>query len=127
MRAKKASGRKLYFYATASGHLFFLVIMDDRKRLDMKKLSELINEKGISFCSPGKLKEKMGLPPGVVSIFGLLNNHERDIRVYLDKEMLSERIVTFHANDNTKTVFVSTEDMYKFLEELGYEYFVIDL
>lgn len=69
----------------------------------------------------------MGLPPGVVSIFGLLNNHERDIRVYLDKEMLSEKIVTFHANDNTKTVFISTEDMYKFLEELGYEYFILDL
>jgi Ala-tRNA(Pro) deacylase len=127
IEGKEGVRTKTLFLCNRKRTSFFLVIMDDRKRLDIKKLSELINEKGISFCSPGKLKEKMGLPPGVVSIFGLLNNHERDIRVYLDKEMLSERIVTFHANDNTKTVFVSTEDMYKFLKELGYEYFVIDL
>ena len=127
IEGKEGVRTKTLFLCNRKRTSFFLVIMDDRKRLDIKKLSEIINEKGISFCSPGKLKEKMGLPPGVVSIFGLLNNHERDIRVYLDKEMLSERIVTFHANDNTKTVFVSTEDMYKFLEELGYEYFVIDL
>ncbi|VFU14548.1 Prolyl-tRNA editing protein (fragment) [anaerobic digester metagenome] len=45
----------------------------------------------------------------------------------MDKEMLSEKIMTFHANDNTKTLFISTEDMYKFLEELGYNYSIVEL
>lgn len=69
----------------------------------------------------------MQLSPGVVSLFGLLNNSAKDIQVYLDKDMLQEKIVTFHANDNSKTIFISMEDMYRFILGLGYTYKVIDL
>ena len=36
-------------------------------------------------------------------------------------------VVTFHANDNSKTVFIATDDMYRFISNLGYEYKIIDL
>lgn len=101
--------------------------MDDTKRLDMKKLGEIINEKSMSFCSSEKLMEKMWLIPGAVSLFGLLNNIEHDIKICLDKEMLSEKYMSFHPNENTKTIFISTDDMYKFIKTLGYEYSIIDM
>ena len=101
--------------------------MNDAKRLDMEHLAEILNEKRISFGSPERLMRKMALPPGVVSIFGLLNNDEKDIKIYLDKEMLVERLMSFHANDNTKTIFLSTEDMYKFIRTIGYEYTIVEL
>ena len=75
--------------------------MDDEKRLDMKKLGEIRGKK-VSVFSADRLKKKMSLSPGTVSLFGLLNNKEKDIKVYLDKEMLSEEYMTFHPNDNTK-------------------------
>jgi|BioPla2DNA2_1021312.scaffolds.fasta_scaffold10374_3 Ala-tRNA(Pro) deacylase len=124
---KEGVRTKTLFLCNRKRTAYFLVIMDDKKRLDMKKLSRILNEKGISFCSPEKLMEKMSLPPGVVSLFGLLNNPERDIKVYLDKEMLTEKFMSFHANDNTKTIFISTDDMFKFIEELGHEYSVVEL
>lgn len=71
--------------------------------------------------------EKMGLVPGAVSLFGLINNVEHDIKIYLDKEMLSEKFITFHPNDNTKTIFISIDDMYKFISLLGYEYSILEL
>ncbi len=124
---KEGVRTKTLFLCNRKRTAFFLAIMDDSKQLDMKKLGGILHEKGISFCSPGRLMEKMSLSPGAVSLFGLLNNPERDIRVYLDREMLSERIMSFHPNDNTKTIFISTVDMYRFIEETGHGYTVVDL
>ncbi len=124
---KEGVRTKTLFLCNRKKTAYYLVIMDDKKRLDMKKLGEIINEKSMSFASPEKLMEKMSLTSGVVSLFGLLNNTEHDIKVCLDKEMLSEKYMSFHANDNTKTIFISTEDMYKFITTLDYEYSIIDL
>lgn len=124
---KEGVRTKSLFLCNRKKTTYYLVIMDDSKRLDMKRLGDNINEKSMSFGSSEKLMEKMSLPPGVVSLFGLLNNTEHDIKVCLDKEMLLEKYMSFHANNNTKTIFISTGDTYKFITTLGYEYSIIDL
>lgn len=124
---KEGVRTKTLFLCNRKRTAFYLVIMDDQKQLDMKKLGKILQEKSISFCSPDRLMEKMSLPAGAVSLFGLLNNDEGDIRVYLDREMLSEKIMTFHPNDNTRTIFISTKDMYKIIKEMGYDYSIVDL
>ena len=55
----------------------------------------------------------MQLPPGTVSPFGLLNNGEKDVRVYFDKDIVSEEIMTFHPNTNG-TIFIKTQDLLRF-------------
>lgn len=127
IEGKEGVRTKTLFLCNRKKSAYYLVIMDDTKRLDMKKLGELIGEKGMQFGSTEKLMEKMLLPPGVVSLFGLLNNTEHDIKIFLDSEMLSERFMSFHANDNSKTIFISTDDMYKFIHLLDYEYSIINL
>ena len=127
IEGKEGVRTKTLFLTNKKGNAHYLLIMDDAKRMDMKKLSELLDEKRVSFASADRLMEKMQLPPGVVSLFGLLNNTGKDIRIYLDKEMLTEKIVTFHANDNSKTVFIAMDDMYRFINNMGYEYKIIDL
>lgn len=127
IEGKEGVRTKTLFLCNRKKSAYYLVIMDDAKRLDMKKLGDLINEKGMQFGSTEKLMEKMLLPAGVVLLFGLLNNAEKDIKVCLDKEMLSERFISFHANDNSKTIFISIDDMYKFITLLGYEYSTINL
>ena len=64
----------------------------------------------------------MKLQPGVVSIFGLLNNPEKDIKLYFDTKILKEKRISFHPNDNTKTIFISINDMLKFIKNIGFEY-----
>lgn len=124
---KEGVRTKTLFLCNRKKSAYYLVIMDDAKRLDMKKLGELIGEKGMQFGSTEKLMEKMMLPAGAVSLFGLLNNADHDIKVCLDKEMLTERLMSFHPNDNSKTIFISTDDMYQFVTLLGYEYSIINL
>lgn len=127
IEGKEGVRTKTLFLCNKKSTAFYLVIMDDEKRVDMKRLGELLEEKGMKFCSPEKLMLKMGLPPGTVSLFGLLNNVEHDIKICLDRKILSEEIMTFHPNDNTRTLFLSTEDMNRFIEAMGYERRVIEL
>lgn len=124
---KEGVRTKTLFLCNKKKTAYYLVVMDDAKRLDLKHLAEILNESRVSFCSPERLLNKMGLTPGIVSIFGLLNNKEYDINVFLDKEMLAEKIMTFHPNVNTKTIFITTEDMFKFLSSLGYKYTIVEL
>ena len=118
---------KSMFLTNKKKNAYYLLIMDDQKRLDMKRFAELSGGKGIKMASSESLYEKMMLPPGVVSPFGLLNNDEKDIQVYFDREIMSEKRMSFHPNTNEKTIFLDTVDLFKFLEAIGYEVKVIDL
>lgn len=118
---------KSLFLCNKKSRAYYLIIMDDEKSVDMKTLEAHLEDKGLHFCSAEKLMAKMNLKPGTVSIFGLLNNEEKDIQVILDEEIMNEPIMTFHPNDNTKTAFISTKDMLRFLECFGYDYQIIKL
>ena len=106
---------------------YYLLIMDDKKRLDMDDFKVKVGADRIRMASLASLAEKMNLPAGTVSPFGLINNEEKDIHVYFDKEIIDEERMTFHPNTNEKTIFVSTTDLFKFLHDLGYSYQVLEL
>ena len=106
---------------------YYMIIMDDSKRLDMNKFKEIVSEKQMKMASEEALKEKLGVKPGMVSPFGLLNNDEKDVKIYMDKEIITEEIMTFHPNDNTKTLFITTKDLFKYFENIGYELNIIEL
>ncbi|AQS53624.1 Prolyl-tRNA editing protein ProX [Jeotgalibaca dankookensis] len=109
---------KTMFLTDKKKRNFYLVIMDDSKRMDMKRFSEIIQTKRIKIASSESLYEKMHLPPGVVSPFGLLNNTDNDIRVYIDKEIMSEQRMSFH---------FKTDELVKYLESIGYEVHMFEM
>lgn len=111
---------KTMFLTNKKKTRFYLVIMDESKRLDMNSFKEFLGESNIKMASSKTLKEKMNLEPGVVSIFGLLNNIEKDIRVFIDKDISGDNILTFHPNTNEATLFITAQDTKKFLESLDY-------
>ena len=118
---------KTMFLTNKKKRNFYLVIMDDAKRLDMDIFKDIVEEKQIKIASAETLNDKMMLPPGVVSPFGLLNNKDKDIHVYFDQEIVSEERMSFHPNTNEKTIFIKTEDLFTFLKVTGYEPHIIKL
>lgn len=118
---------KTMFLTNKKKTAYYLLIMDDQKRLDMDLLKELIGANRVRMASPESLFEKISLPAGVVSPFGLLNNAEKDIHVYFDKEIMSEKRMSFHPNTNEKTLFLDTVDLLRFLEAIGYKPHIIEL
>lgn len=118
---------KTMFLTNKRKRNFYLVIIDDAKRLDMDVFKEIVEENRIKMASAETLNDKMMLLPGTVSPFGLLNNRDKDIQVYFDQEIVSEERMCFHPNTNEKTIFVNTEDLFTFLKAIGYEPQVIEL
>lgn len=118
---------KTLFLTNKKKRNFYLVIMDDSKRLDMNVFKDIVEEKQIKMASAETLNDKMKLQPGAVSPFGLLNNRDKDIQVYFDQEIVSEERMSFHPNTNEKTIFVNTQDLFTVLKEIGYELHVIEL
>lgn len=118
---------KSMFLTNKKKTAFYLLIMDDQKRLDMDLFKEITGENRIKMASEHSLMDKMKLPPRTVSIFGLLNNDDHDINVYFDYDIIKNPRMSFHPNVNTKTIFVSTEDVFKFIKEINYDYKIIKL
>lgn len=106
---------------------YYLLIMDDQKPLDMDDFKEQVGANRIRMASTESLAERMQLPAGTVSPFGLLNNEEKDILVYFDQDIVSEEIMTFHPNTNEKTIFIKTQDLFRFLESIGFNYEILNL
>lgn len=118
---------KSMFLTNKKKRNFYLVIMDDVKRLDMDVFKDIVEEKQMKMASAETLNDKMMLLPGTVSPFGLLNNRDKDIQVYFDQEIVSEERMSFHPNTNEKTIFVNTQDLFTFLKAIDYEPHVIEL
>lgn len=118
---------KTLFLCNKKSKNYYLVVTDGAKAIDMKQLEEMIPTKGLHFCTEEKLMNKLGLPAGTVSIFGLLNNVDHDVEVILDGGILEEKYITFHPNVNTATMFITMDDMYRFFEATGYEYRILEL
>lgn len=127
IEGKEGVRTKTMFLTNKNKNTCYLLILDESKRLDLKKIGQMINAKGLKFGSEDKLYEKMQLQFGVVSLFGLLNNIEKDINIYIDSEIMGQKSITFHPNENTATVFISITDMLKFLDILDFNYEIIDM
>ena len=118
---------KTMFLTNKKKTAYYLLIMDDSKRMDFHLFEELTGAKRVKMASDELLKDKLGLQPGIVSIFGLLNNADHDVQVYFDEAIIGEARMSFHPNDNTATIFVGTEDLQTFLKNIGYQYEILDL
>jgi Ala-tRNA(Pro) deacylase len=113
---------KNLFLRNQKGNRHFLVIFPADKPVDLKLLAPKLGINRISFASADRLKRIMGLNPGSVSIFGLLNDDNQEVELYLDQGVLEADFVTFHPNDNTATVSLAQDQFMYVLEKLSRDF-----
>lgn len=104
---------------------YMLVVLPAAQKTDLKKLAEQVGDKKLSFVNPETMMEKLGVEPGAVSPFGLLNNTERDVELWIDREVLEATVVHFHPNRNTASVELTGEMFRRYLLQLGVSYTVL--
>lgn len=118
---------KTLFLYNKNKSRFYLVIMSDDKRLDFDIIETYFNDKKLKFSSEEMLDKKLGLKPGAVSLFGIMNNCEKDITLVFDKDIMDNQILTFHPNENIATIFLNSSDVLKFVEHLNFKYNIMGL
>ena len=110
---------KNLFLRNKKGNRHYLVIVGVDKRVDLQQLVKIIGDDRFSFGSAERLMEKMGLTPGSVSPFGLLNEGSRDIQVIIDADLRGADKLIFHPNINTASVTIAFTDLERFLRTRG--------
>ena len=118
---------KNLFLRDNKGKKHFLTILRHDKHIDLKSLGENTEAGRLSFASEKRLMKYLGLIPGAVSPFGLINDLENHVVVFLDEELLGETLLGFHPNRNDATVTLSFSDLMKFLDWTGNETRLISL
>ncbi len=118
----KIPGRtcKNLFLKDAKGGIWLVVIPAD-KRADLGAISRRIGAPRFSFGSPDLLMEVLGITPGVVTPFALLNDGEKRVKVVLDEEAMRCDKVNVHPLHNAASTTLRSADFLKFVRALGYE------
>ncbi len=88
---------------------FFLFSCDEKARIDLKKFSKSIDAKNLSFASEEYLKKYLGIKPGSVSPYALLNDNQNIVTFYLDEKLFNSEIINFHPLINTTTITLKTK------------------
>ncbi len=106
----------------------FLVSALESTRIDLKRLHERLGASGrFSFGSAELLMEKLGVTPGSVTAFAVVNDHAGDVTMVLDASLMDGERLNFHPLVNTATLGISRDDMLAFLRAVGHEPMIIDL
>jgi Ala-tRNA(Pro) deacylase len=110
---------KNLFLRNQKGNRHYLVIVKHPKRADLRGVADQIGDGKLSFASPERLLTHLGVAPGSVSPFGLINDASHDVRVFLDADLKAAERISFHPNINTVTVVLAFTDFERFLAARG--------
>ena len=122
-----ASHCKNLFFRNHKGNRHYLVILDHRRQLNIRDMEQRLKQGKISFASPKRMERYLGLNAGSVSLFGLINDSENHVHLFIDKGLQSAKRISFHPNENNATLVISFASFLRFLESCGNSYEFIKL
>lgn len=107
---------------------YYLITVKGEKRVDLKEFRKRNNTRNLSFASEQDLMEILELIPGAVTPLGILNDKERKVKFFIDRDFLNEpEIIGIHPNDNTATIWLKAKDLIEIIKEHGNEVNVVEL
>lgn len=107
---------KNLFLKDKKKNLFLVVTLED-KQINLKELAVKIGAKSPSFGKPELLEEVLGVKPGSVTPFSVINiGEDYEVKVVLDAEMMESDLLNYHPLQNTATTTISSKDLLKFME-----------
>lgn len=122
------SGRcKNIFFRNHKGDRHYLVILEHLRQLNIKDLEKRLRQGKLTFASDERLKKYLGVEPGSVSPFGLINDTDNHVHLFIDEKLNEFSRLAFHPNINTASLVISKSDLLKFLEYSGNTYEFIKL
>ena len=107
---------------------FYLLMMPGDKKFKTKELSSQINSARLSFAGPEEMLKYLDIEPGAVSIMGLMNDHDRNVSLLIDEDVLKGEELGCHPCVCTSSIKLKTKDVIeKFLPTVGHEYTTVTL
>jgi Ala-tRNA(Pro) deacylase len=117
---------KNLFFADAKKKMW-LVVIPSFRRIDLKKLAGVIGAARLSFGSPDRLMRVLGVTPGSVTPFAVINDPTAQVQVILDADMMTAPIINAHPLINTMTTSIAPADLMRFIQDCGHRPRLADL
>ncbi|MGH6928105.1 MAG: prolyl-tRNA synthetase associated domain-containing protein [Dongiaceae bacterium] len=117
---------KNLFLRNKKGEMWLVVAEEDRA-IDLKTLGEKLGAGRLSFGSPERLMTHLGVLPGAVTPFALINDRQGQVKVAIDKAILAQSPVNCHPLTNDMTTAIAPGDLLAFLEATGHKPMILDL
>lgn len=111
---------KNLFLKDAKANLY-LVVAWSSSQVDLKTLPNTINSHRLSFGKPDLLMDVLGVPPGSVTAFSVINDRDGRVTVIIDAALLEHESINCHPLENTATTNIAREDLLRFIRATGHE------
>lgn len=119
---------KNLFLCNAQKTKFYMLMILGNKKFKTKELSHQINSPRLSFAPEEFMEKYLGVTPGSVSVMGLMNDHDDQVTLLMDRDVIQEEYLGCHPCVNTSSIRMKMEDLlHKFLPEVHHEYTVVEL
>jgi Ala-tRNA(Pro) deacylase len=112
---------KNLFLRDKKGKRHFLVVVPAHKRVNIKALPGVVGADRLSFGSADRLKKYLGVDPGAVTLFAIINDPDHAVEVIIDEPLWGEDAFQFHPLVNTATLVISKDNLKRFLDVDGHE------
>lgn len=111
---------KNLFLKDKNANLWLVVCLED-SRVDLKALPAAIGSGRLSFGKPELLRQVLGVDPGSVTPFALINAEPGSVNVVLQEAMMRHDLLNYHPLENSATTTISSEDLVKFINACGHD------
>ncbi len=118
---------KNIFFRNHKGNKHYLVVLDHRQALNIRDLEQRLKQGKLSFASEKRMDKYLGLKPGSVSPFGLINDKENHVHIFFDKNLLQAKSISFHPNLNTASLIIPMNGFLKYMKSTGNSYEFLEL
>lgn len=98
-----------------------LIVAKSSTRVDLKRVSKTLPAGRLSFGKPELLQETLGVTPGSVTAFAVINDVARRVRVIIDAELTAHDSVNCHPMENVATTNIALADLLRFIRATGHE------
>lgn len=110
---------KNLFLKDKKGVLWLVVTLEDMQ-VDLKALPQKIGSGRLSFGKAELLGEVLGIEPGSVTPFAVINDHGKKVQVVLDEAMMAHEVLNYHPLKNDATTSISATDLITFIQSCGH-------
>ena len=117
---------KNLFLRDKKGTMFLLTTLADRD-IDLKALRDPLGVRSLSFASPERLDTYLGVTPGSVTPFAVINDADGHVTMALDRALMDFEALNFHPLINNATTAIAPDGLIRFLEDAGHPPLLLDL
>lgn len=128
LRGEIAGGHTKNLFLKDKKDNYFLLTVGEEAQVDLKQVHHAIGAASrVSFGRPEMLMELLGVVPGAVTVFGLINDTQRRVKLFLDAALMEHETINAHPLTNEATTQIARADLLRFIAATGHEPTILKL